>query len=209
MLYDESDGIDTASVQSAQKLWKQVNGLPPYTRPRVKGFSIEGYVPDGGIVNMNTTGQRVLDNVSLDGVVVVPRPAYKDSIAHAVYKALGVNAPWQIENFQNSIRSKLRDKLVSDEIKDTYFRRKYQIEDIFQDQINDIMVSQVVNKEELLGIAFDEFKALMMELILQSEDAFDCEQLEEVTMSRKRELLLNIRKNLNAIVAIRGEINEN
>ena len=87
-LYDDLDKMGGVTLEKADKLWQQVNGFPPYNHPIQKGFSIEGEIPDGGIVSMDTTGKRVIDDVLLDGVVVVPRPAYKDSIASAVYKAL-------------------------------------------------------------------------------------------------------------------------
>lgn len=200
-LYDESDGVDTRAVEIAGKLWKQINGLPPYTRPRQKGFSIEGFVPDDGILKADGQGRRILDNVMLDGVVVVPRPAYKDSIAHAVYKALGENAPWVVDGFQDSIRSRLREKLAEDEVKESYYRRKYQIEDLFEQQLAEIMCSDVPDRGQLLEIAFDEYKALMIELILQSEMVFD----EPVVLrdDRKIQIVKDIRKALAAFQDIR------
>lgn len=50
-LYDDTDNIDKASLEIADKLWKQLNGLSPYRKPRKKGFSIEGYIPDEGLVD--------------------------------------------------------------------------------------------------------------------------------------------------------------
>lgn len=71
-LYDQEDGLGDNTIQKADKLWRQVNGLAPYPHPLQKGFSVEGYIPDDGIVEMSEDGRRVMDNVVLDGVVVVP-----------------------------------------------------------------------------------------------------------------------------------------
>jgi len=208
MLYDQSDGVDDRSVQVAAKLWKQINGLPPYKYPKQKGFSIEGFIPDESSIMMDQSGRRMMDDVALDGVVVVPRPAYKDSIANAVYKALGEVSPWAAQTFQTSFRSKLRDKLVVDEIQDTYFRRKYQIEDIFEEQIREIMCSEQPDKGALLEIAFEEYKSLMIELILQSEAVFQATIVDGpevmMTKSRKAKLLTDISKSLSRLKELRG-----
>jgi hypothetical protein len=201
-LYDESDGVDSRSVEVAQKLWKQVNGLPPYTRPRQKGFSIEGFVPDDGILKADMEGRRILDNVVLDGVVVVPRPAYKDSIAHAVYKALGENAPWVVDGFQSTLRGQLREQLAENEIKDAYYRKKYQIEDVFEQQLANIMCSDLPDKGQMLEMAFDEYKSLMIELILQSEMVFDADPV-VLRDDRKATLVKEIRKTLAEFQDIR------
>lgn len=97
-LYDESDDVGTNTIERSSKLWKQINGLPPYTRPRQKGFSVEGSLDrEKDIIKYGSGGERVMNNVVLDGVVVVPRPAYEDSVANAVYKALEEMPPWQVD----------------------------------------------------------------------------------------------------------------
>ena len=35
-LYDEMDDVDSESVQTANKIWKQINGMPPYKKPLQK-----------------------------------------------------------------------------------------------------------------------------------------------------------------------------
>lgn len=87
-LYDSSDGIASRNLEIADMIWKQVNGLPPYSTPREKGFSVEGTIPDGKIKEVTTDGKRVIDDIELDGVVIVPKPAYQASIAQAVMKAI-------------------------------------------------------------------------------------------------------------------------
>lgn len=93
-LYDSTDKVDSKSLETADKLWKQLNGFPPYTKPRHKGFSIEGYVPDeGGLVDQKEKF-GIIDDIVLEGVVVVPEPAYQDSVIHSVYKALAEVPEW-------------------------------------------------------------------------------------------------------------------
>lgn len=105
-LYDETDKVDAKSLETADKLWKQLNGFPPYTKPRKKGFSIEGYVPDvGGLVDQKEKF-GIIDDIVLEGVVVVPEPAYQDSVIHSVYKALGETPEWTV---RKGIREQLSD----------------------------------------------------------------------------------------------------
>ncbi|MCJ7507833.1 MAG: hypothetical protein MUO85_03765 [candidate division Zixibacteria bacterium] len=76
-LYDEFDDLDENIVKNNDKLWKKFNGVAPYTRKRQKGFSIEGFVPPDKILSFEKDatgriGKRVIDDVILDGVVLVP-----------------------------------------------------------------------------------------------------------------------------------------
>ncbi len=169
-LYDETDPAEPYQIQRANVLWKQVNGLPPYTKPRQKGFSIEGYVPPEGILEQSEDGRRVLDNIDLDGVVVVPRPAYKDSIAHAVFKALGEVPPWQIEK---SITGKIQNKIAEEEMRDGYYKKQWQIREALEEEIKEVMALNPVNAAQLLDILFDEYKSVMINLILQSSSLFE------------------------------------
>lgn len=166
-LYDEDDGVDTASLEKANKLWKQVNGIKPYTKPKQKGFSIEGHVPEGGIVEMSSAGQRVLDNVELDGTVVVPRPAYKDSIAHSVYKALGMETPWIL---RSDFGKELQNRLMKDYHRDTFHKKQYQLEDALSNLIEEIMITKDCNeREERLQSAFKEYSNIMIPLIMENQ----------------------------------------
>jgi hypothetical protein len=167
-LYDELDNMGPITLEKADKLWKQIVGLPPYKTPKQKGFSIEGEIPDGGILTVSETGKRVMDNVALDGVVVVPRPAYQDSVAHAVYKALGLDAPQAV---RKSLTNNLRDAIDGEEKKDIYFKRRWQIDEALNEEIEKIMTSNE-NSNEKLEILFDEYKGLMLDLILSSADYF-------------------------------------
>lgn len=168
-LYGPEDGVGQATLDKCDKLWKQINGLAPYTKARQKGFSIEGNVRPGGIVYQSAAGQRVLNAIDLDGVVVVPRPAYKDSMAHAVYKALGEAPPWQV---QKTMQKTLQQKLQIEDLENQYYRQKYKLHDALQDEIMTIMTSADANKQAALSGVFDEYKQLMIELIVQSAPWF-------------------------------------
>lgn len=169
-LYDQEDGLGDNTIQKADKLWRQVNGLAPYPHPLQKGFSVEGYIPDDGIVEMSEDGRRVMDNVVLDGVVVVPRPAYTTSIAHAVYKALGLKRIWNVEK---GIRGRFSDRLREKEVMDNFFSSKYGLDDALMDEIYNFMQDQSVDdKREILESIFDEYKQMMIELILNSSPVF-------------------------------------
>ena len=168
-LYDDIDKMGGVTLEKSDKLWRQVNGLPPYKHPQQKGFSIEGEIPDGGIVSMDMSGKRVIDDVLLDGVVVVPRPAYQDSIASAVYKALGLPKPWVM---QKNLGNTLREKLDEDDARDLYFKKKYQIDEALETEIRGIMSGSFPDYREPLNMLFDEYSDLMVRIILESKDLF-------------------------------------
>jgi len=170
-LYDEHDPVDQRAREIASKEWRQVKGLPPYRYPRQKGFSVEGDCPPESIILVSREGQRVMDKVFLDGVILTPRPAYTDSVANAVYKALGEELP-----LEGTIHSKIRNRLEEGEIKDSYFRRRYQVQDALEEMIREVMNSGEGDKGELLGVLFDEFKSLMVPLVLGAAPIFEGEE---------------------------------
>ena len=175
-LYDNTDGVDQISVQRADKIWKQINGLPPYKHPRQKGFSIEGFVPDEeGLIQMSQDGRQVINMVQLDGVVVVPRPAYKDSIAHSVYKALGVEAPWMKDD---TLVGRLRNRMIETEEKESFYRSRYQIEDAVESMVQEALcLEDVAEKRGRLEDIYDEYKWLMIDLIIRNPRAFDTDEI--------------------------------
>lgn len=169
-LYDEFDDVGAQKLEACDTIWKQMNGLPPYKHKRQKGFSIEGIIPDHAIV-MNRFGEidrSVIDDISLDGVVLVPRPAYKDSIANAIYKALGEVNPYRQESIENT----LRENVDQQEAEDNYYSKKWKYFDGLEQLIEKIMKRKNNEKEQELDILFDEFKRLMITLILNSEKMF-------------------------------------
>jgi hypothetical protein len=182
-LYDESDGVDQDSVDKANKIWKQLKGLPPYTKPLNKGFSIEGYIPDGAIIHaekdqFGNLSKRVIDNVELDGVVIVPRPAY-NSIAQCCYKALGELPPHKREKLQKTIQGELQNRLQEKEITDLYYKKKWDIQEALENMIDKIMRKEDSDKMQQLEVAFDEFKTIMIPLIMQSNSLFVSEEDED------------------------------
>lgn len=90
-LYDESDGVGRDCLDKIGKLWAQLNGLPPYTQPRQKGFSIEGFIPDNQVLQYKKQQHGQIDDMVLEGVVVVPRPAYQNSVVQAIQKSVGAS----------------------------------------------------------------------------------------------------------------------
>ena len=179
-LYDSLDNIGAVKQEKIDTIWNQIKGLPPYTKPLQKGYSIEGYIPVDGILSAQKDDKgnltkRVLDNVLLDGVCLVPRPAYQPSIASAVYKALHELPPQKIDKIQKKINKSLNDILDDKEAKTNYFHKKYQIQDALEEIIEGIMKSDDFEKQKQLEIAFEEYKQLMIGILLQSESTFQNE----------------------------------
>lgn len=195
-LYDESDGVGPNTLERCDKLWRQMLGLPPYKVPKQKGFSVEGYIPPNGIIAMSSDGRRVIDEVALDGAVVVPRPAYKTSIAHALYKALGENSPYLLEKEINSFKASLE----LDNLNNSYYKKRYQFQDKLEDMIENVMLNKSLrDKREALGRLFSEYGSAMTELIANSESIFDCEKSQEDMSGRA---------NNNKIILIKSLISE-
>ena len=172
-LYDENDGFEQGSqtLEKADKLWRQVNGLPPYEKPMQKGFSIEGYIPDGGILQMSDTGQRVIDSVDLDGVIVTPRPSYKDSAMTAIYKALDELLPERRVRISENIRGKFINRINDEELKNSYYSKRYKLDDALNETIEEIM-SHNTQVRDRLNLLFDEYKVMMIELIAEHQGVF-------------------------------------
>lgn len=165
-LYDELDGVDTASVERARKLWMQVKGLGPYGgRPLEKGFSVEGTVEDDDVV-LDGRGRRALDEVLLDGVLVVPRPAYKPSVVQAVSKALGMAPPI-------SLRNRIQELMRREEDSETLFRKRYQVDDALARVVQEIVTENVQDPNKMrdqLRVVFDEYGDITIDLIMGNTD---------------------------------------
>ena len=166
-LYDENDNIGPVKLEKINDIWKQAKGMPPYTKARQKGFSIEGIIPDESIIK-NGFDQSAIDDVQLDGVCLVPRPAYTDSIATAIYKALGETTPHRRESLVNILKSQMDQS----ELEDQYYSRKWEYNDVLENTIEQIMIKKNNNKAEELGIVFKEYSDLMTNLIIKSESLF-------------------------------------
>ena len=177
-LYDEDDDVDTKSLETSKKVWKQMKGLPPYRRPMQKGFSVEGFIPANGIISAveknGNLSERVIDNVLLDGVLLVPRPAYQDSIACAVYKALGEMPPERVETLRSAISSAFSKVLKGQDMENQYFRARCALGDALDETVRKAMERRgdPTTRQEL-EIAFQEHGNLMVDLIMKSQDLFE------------------------------------
>ena len=185
MLYDGSEGAEEFQVQKANAVWKQINGLPPYEKQMRKGFSIEGSLDDSSIINSDEHGRRIINKVDLDGVCLVPKPAYEASIANAVFKALGEKNPAEIKK---NILSNLRQKMKEREVEQDYFKSKWELADALDETVKDIMEStELLDKASALNQAFDEYKTLTVDLIMRSQALFLEDQPDETaTLARSK-----------------------
>lgn len=213
-LYDEYDDLGSEIVEKNEKLWKKLNGIPPYTKRRQKGFSIEGYVPEKSILSMQKDGsQRVIDDVMLDGVVLVPRPAY-NSVIEAVYKCLGELSPTVETKVRKQFNSTLSELVNQKETENKYFTKKYEIENALEDAIKEVMVDKFENKRERLEILFEEYKSMIIDLIINSssmfqEDESENENMGAITQSEKIQgLLLKTQKSLEVFLNKTKEVNK-
>lgn len=223
-LYDESDGFEKGSstLEKADKLWRQVNGLHPYVdtegnpKPIQKGFSIEGFIPEGGIVSMSESGQRVIDGVDLDGVLVTPRPSYSDSVITSIYKALDELTPAKRINISENIRGKFINKIEDENRKNSYYSKRFKLEDALTESIEEIMNngSQVRDR---LNLLFDEYKNMMIELLISHAGVFirpinqqdlpdNPGGVDVAKMQRRTRVLKNIQDQLKVLVDERSRV---
>lgn len=176
-LFDNLDNIGQHKLEKIDDIWKQCTGQKPYSKPKQKGFSIEGFIPEDGIISADkdeygNMSNRVINNVMLDGVVLVPRPAYTDSIANACYKALGEMHPKGKQTLQKSVSEKFKNIVEDEEIRDKFFQKKWQLANALEETVEDIMKKNEPEKKDQLNLAFDEYKEFMIDAIMQSESIF-------------------------------------
>ena len=210
-LYDELDGIGPAKLEIIDTIWKQVNGIAPYTKARKYGFSIEGDIPEGGIKFLDGMGRRTMDDVELAGVVLVRKPAYKTSVAHAVMKAIGI--PTTNEIRRALLGEHLADRLQEQERRQDYYDTYYQMQNALEDMIRCIMKDPDPDKYDRLKEIFDEYGVLMIQLIVSNPEIFqDTEEMDsgaaappstiyEATTDRKQDLF-------NRLVTAYSELQE-
>lgn len=166
-LYDELDGIGPEKLATIDTLWKQVMGLPPYKKPRQKGFSIEGSLPKDKIILREE--KKVIDGIHLEGVVVVPQPAYEDSIAAGVYKALGIQPPYV---YQNEIKTMLAERAKAREADRTFSEARWDLEAARDELVEKTMKSEADDKSDRLRAIFSEYGECMASLILENAALF-------------------------------------
>lgn len=184
-LYDQGDGVGASTLERADKVWKQSLGIAPYGRARKRGFSIEGVIPDNGIVQMSEGGKRVIDDVKLEGVVLVNNPAYLPSIAHSICKALGEEPPAVV---RKNIKNSLLVGIERENAMQTYYQKRYQIQENLEEQIETIMCSteDQDTKKEKLSVLYNEYKELMIPLILGVQSVYEeAETIVEPSLMRQ------------------------
>lgn len=182
-LHDEDDfdpQLHREKFATIDSTWKQANGLPPYDHPMQKGFSIEGFIPEeDGVIKMTPTGQRVINNVELDGVVLVPRPAYQTGIANAVFKSLGKIPPWVAKKVKKDIVTTIQQIINDKENKKNFATKKFELDSALEDAIVLTMKDPKGSKSDRLNIIFDEYKRALIDLLLSSQGLFEQEREQE------------------------------
>ena len=178
-LYDSADGeaVGPVKLEAVNTVWAQANGLPPYTVARGFGFSIEGDIPEGGILYMDEMGRRVIDDVKLAGVVLVRNPAYRTSVAHAVMKALGLPTSQEI---RKALSGNLAEALDKKEQERDFYDSKYQLSDALEEMLESIMKSPEPDKQDRLRDVFGQYGDLMIDLILAHPEVYQDEESGEV-----------------------------
>jgi hypothetical protein len=206
-LYDAADGIGPVKQERSDDVWKQLCGFPPYSKPKQKGFSIEGDIPEGGIKVIDESGRRVMDDVILDGVVLVNRPAYRDSVAHAVYKALGIPAPWQI---RKNLESTLKTKMEAAGEREEYWQKCYSLQDALDTEVRRIMGGSDSERKAQLDDVLAEYASLYSQLILEhpnmyqpTDGAMASGQSVYKTQSVQSRLLKSLESNMRLLLEVR------
>jgi len=170
MLHELNMGaVGPVKMEVVNTCWAQANGLPPYTTPRGFGFSIEGDIPDGGILFMDELGRRVIDDVKLAGVVLVRNPAYRTSVAHAVMKALGLPTAQEI---RKALSGGLLEAAQAKQAERDFYDQKFQIADALEEMVCQIMNAPEPDKKDRLRDVFTQYQDLMIGLILEYPEAF-------------------------------------
>lgn len=176
-LYDQHDSMPQATVERGDVLFKQLRGLSPYKRPIQKGFSVEGKVLESDILEKTieqdgSWTNRVIDNMTLDGVVVVTRPAYTDSCVTAVHKCLNELTPIAEQILHTNIKNQLVQKIQDNNNTQNFYQKYFELNSVFEEKIFDIMKVKDKRSEARLNILLEEYTDVMKNLILQNAETF-------------------------------------
>jgi dsDNA-binding SOS-regulon protein len=176
-LYDELDEVSEEKIKINNTLWNQIHGLPPYTKKRQKGFSIEGYSTIGDLASYKTDAagnmiERVINDMNLVGIIICGRPAYTSSIISGVYKSLGMLAPGQQTKIKKTIHDKLSKKIELGKIENNLYEKKWRLRDALDDEIQKIMKSKSDSRNEELEILLTEHKNIYKQILIASEPFF-------------------------------------
>jgi hypothetical protein len=198
-LYDEYDEPGQIKLEKINNLWKQLQGLPPYTKPKQMGFSIEGVIAEKGIIT-TSRGDTILDDIELDGTVLVPRPAYLDGIANAVFKALDILPPWTEDKVKKESVNKLTAVVKGKDIENAYWSMKFDINNALEELVENIMGDKKAMKKERLEVVFKQYNEAAINLILESSSVFK--------QSTINEEIINTIKKSKSKTAILKALNE-
>ena len=160
-IYDELDqNVGPNKLEVCNTVWAQMNGLPPYSHPQTRGFSVEGHIPPGGLISANKDGgERVMDAMVLHGVVLVEYPAYQPSIAQAVTKALdeiSMEGPHTLES-----------KMHEERLERLLMERKVRLDEVLDETIEDIMQDPTItDRRNALVAVFNEYRDKMVEILM-------------------------------------------
>ena len=200
--------VGPVKMETVETVWAQSNGLPPYKVPFGFGFSIEGDIPDGGILFMDEQGRRVIDDVKLAGVVLVRNPAYRTSVAHAVMKALGLPTTQEI---RKALSGGLLEAAERKEEERDYWDAKFQLADALEEMVSTIMQSPDPDKQDQLRDVFAQYSDLMVGLITEHPSAFQETGQDDgdAAPSRVYEAETNQRQDLHAwIVSAKAQLDK-
>jgi ABC-type antimicrobial peptide transport system permease subunit len=204
-----------------------MNGIAPYKKPMQNGFSIEGSIPEDQIVSAEIAEngmmtKRVVNEVLLEGVCLVPRQAYPSSIASAVYKSLGELQPSKKDRLRKSFDDVFSSINNRQNIGEEYWDSKWRLNEALDETIQRIMTINRNTKREELEIAFDSYKNYMIDLIMKSEIIFDkstvldvedipndgmANNAEDIVKQKKIVLMTKIVKELQKLEKIRRQKN--
>jgi len=202
-LYDEFDEVPVWKIEANGSLWNQIHGFPPYTKKRQKGFSIEGYSTIGDIASYKTDNsgnmiERIINDMNLVGIIICARPAYTSSIISGVYKSLGIIPSGQIESIKQSIHNRLEKKINIEKSKETFYDKKWGLNDALEEEIQKIMKSKTDSKNEELEILFTEYKNIYKVMLAEAKSLFPSERADIAAGREANFRTVSIVKNINS-----------
>jgi len=198
-LYDESDKVPQIKKDQANTIWEQITGTGVYTKQRVFGFSIEGYVEDEDIEK--TENGRVINKVDLDpGITLVTKPAYKTSVAHAVAKCLG----------RQPVRKTVIDEILNkDNVISDFFESRWSLNSALTEAVDSVLKTEKpgVEKTELINEILDDYKIKMIALIERLNYSFPESENTDSKLLRNRNKGIVLKKAVAVLQELSQKLN--
>lgn len=193
------DGVcDERKLAVINNIWKQAKGIFPYTKPAIRGFSIDAGLRREDIVHKDMYGRKTIKGGIIDGFALVPRQAYPGALAGALEKKL-MNTTLKEKLKKQSLSEKMQTKMRTREMKRRYHDMKWEIENALDDVIEEILTNIIIDDNQkmiALNSAFDEYKQLMISHIMQNEEVIEEESIDK---SQTLLMLKDIQKKLEVI----------